>query len=442
MSSRGTLGTASGAALYIGSLIGPGVLLVPALAARAAGPASVISWGALLLLSAPLAIIFAVLGTRMPGSGGVASYVEAGFGRAAGLVTGGWFLSAVLIGAPAVSMIGGFYVADLTGSGTGVAAGVALAIFGIVLATNALGLRVSAKLQLLAATVLTVLVALAVGTALPSGRASSWSPFVPHGWWAIGTAGNILIWLFVGWESVAQLTGEFRDPRRQLPRAMTVAFLVVAVLYSGLAVATVIVDAHRYSNVPLADLMAAGLGGGSRGVTTVLAVALTMATMNVYVASSARLASALSIMGALPSWLGRDHELTVPRRPLVVIGVIGLGLLAPLAFRLTGTEALIRATSACFIMVYVAATASAVRILGGRLRAVAILAAAVVIAIAIFSGWYLLVPAVSSGVFLALMRRTRQRAQQAPGSSASQTTSGDQVPAGRPTLARESSPRR
>ena len=123
MSSRGTLGTASGAALYIGSLIGPGVLLVPALAARAAGPASVISWGALLLLSAPLAIIFAVLGTRMPGSGGVASYVEAGFGRAAGLVTGGWFLSAVLIGAPAVSMIGGFYVADLTGSGTGVAAG-------------------------------------------------------------------------------------------------------------------------------------------------------------------------------------------------------------------------------------------------------------------------------------------------------------------------------
>jgi len=58
MGRTGTLRVGSGAALYLGSLIGPGVLLVPALAVRAAGPASVISWGALLLLLAPLAVTF------------------------------------------------------------------------------------------------------------------------------------------------------------------------------------------------------------------------------------------------------------------------------------------------------------------------------------------------------------------------------------------------
>jgi AraC-like DNA-binding protein len=44
----GSLGISHGAALYVGSLIGPGVLLVPALALQAAGPASLIAWAALL----------------------------------------------------------------------------------------------------------------------------------------------------------------------------------------------------------------------------------------------------------------------------------------------------------------------------------------------------------------------------------------------------------
>jgi hypothetical protein len=41
--STSSLGTASGAALYVGAVLGPGVLLLPALAAQAAGPASVLA---------------------------------------------------------------------------------------------------------------------------------------------------------------------------------------------------------------------------------------------------------------------------------------------------------------------------------------------------------------------------------------------------------------
>ena len=58
----GQLGISRGAALYVGALIGPGLLLVPALAVQAAGAASIVAWGALLVLSAPLAITFAALG--------------------------------------------------------------------------------------------------------------------------------------------------------------------------------------------------------------------------------------------------------------------------------------------------------------------------------------------------------------------------------------------
>src|SRR5919204_4305966 len=95
-----------GAALYIGALVGPGLLLVPALAAKAAGPASIVAWGALLLLSAPLAVTFAALGIRHPVAGGVAAYVREGFGETAAAVTGAWFLAAVVFGGPAGAPLG------------------------------------------------------------------------------------------------------------------------------------------------------------------------------------------------------------------------------------------------------------------------------------------------------------------------------------------------
>src|SRR2546421_9453961 len=125
------LGVIRGAALYVGALLGPGLLLVPALGVQAAGPASIIAWAGLLVLSAPLAITFAALGVRYPVSGGVSAYVRAGFGDAAAAVTGGWFVAAVIIGAPAVAIIGGYYVADLTGGGPPIPAGGASAPFAL-----------------------------------------------------------------------------------------------------------------------------------------------------------------------------------------------------------------------------------------------------------------------------------------------------------------------
>lgn len=191
----------------------------------------------------------------------------------------------------------------------------------------------------------------------------------------------------------------------QLPRAMTLAFSVVTVLYCGLGLATISLGARGSSRVPLADLMAVGLGQTGRHATAVLAVALTMATMNVYVASAAKLASSLSTSGALPAWLSIGGHRSVPRRPLVVIGAVGLLLIAGMTAALIRPDVLVRATSACFVAVYVATTSSAIRILRGRARAAAAVAAAVVITVAGFSRWYLLVPAASACFFTVVRRR-------------------------------------
>jgi amino acid efflux transporter len=400
-----------GAALYIGALIGPGLLLVPSLAAQAAGPASIIAWAALLVLSAPLAITFAALGVRHPVAGGVSAYVREAFGDEAAAVTGACFMTAVVCGGPAVALIGGYYVADLTSSGTGVAISAAVVMYGSVLIANAVGLRVSSALQLALSTVLVAVVAVAAGVAVPARATDHWTPFAPHGWWAIGTAANILIWLFIGWEAMAQLAGEFSDPARDLPRAMALAFGVITTLYAGLAVATIVVTAGNGSRVPLADLISVGFGRAGRDATAVLAVGLTMGTMNVYTGSSAKLAATLAADRALPRWLGSGAHRAIPRRPLFALAITGSGLLAALAAGASSTGDLIRATSACFLAVYVLVLAAAARVAAGWLRTAALVALALVCVVVVFSSTFLLVPAVAAAVCAGLRRIAARRVQ-------------------------------
>jgi amino acid efflux transporter len=404
MEGEGSLGVVRGAALYVGALVGPGLLLVPALAVQTAGAASIVAWGALIVLSAPVALLFAELGIRHPVAGGVYAYARAGFGDEGAVVTGGWFIAAVFLGVPAVAQMGGNYVANLTGSGTPVATAVGLGMFGTVLAANALGLRLSSGFQLAIVSLLVGVVAVAIGVALPSHATHHWHPFAPHGWWAIGTAANILVWLFVGWEAMAQLAGDFRRPAIELPRAVALAFVIVTALYLTLAVATIGVTSGTTSRVPLADLMSVGFGRAGRDATAVLAVALTMGTMNVYIAGTAKLIASLANERALPPWLGRDSYRSVPRRPLLLIGAVGV---VGLAIRLAGVgsiDAFVRGTSACFISVYVLVFAAAVRILEGRLRNLAMLTLVLTLVVTVFSSWYLLVPAFAGAAAIALRR--------------------------------------
>jgi amino acid efflux transporter len=195
---------------------------------------------------------------------------------------------------------------------------------------------------------------------------------------------------------MAQLAGEFPDPRRDLPRAVALAFAIVAVLYVALAVATIAVTAGSGSRVPLADLIAVGFGRAGRDATAVLAVALTMGTGNVYTAGAAKLAASLAQAGGLPRWMGGDAERSVPRRPLAALAVTSAILLGALVAGAISAAALVRATSACFILVYVLALASAVRISSGALRAAAVVALALICVVGVFSSWYLFVPAAAA----------------------------------------------
>ena len=111
--------------------------------------------------------------------------------------------------------------------------GLLLAVLGLALG----GVRASAVAQLLLVALLIVVVVTAVAGSAPAARSAHWTPFAPHGWLSIGRAASTLMLSFVGWEAVAPLTGRLRAG--QLSRVIGIAFTVTAVLYMGLAIATV-----------------------------------------------------------------------------------------------------------------------------------------------------------------------------------------------------------
>jgi amino acid efflux transporter len=398
-----------GAALYIGAILGPGLLLLPGLAAAEAGPASILAWLGLLGLSGLFAAVFSALGRHIPSAGGVMGYVTAGLGPRAGRATGWMFLAGVIGGAPIVCLIGASYVTDLTGGGELARAAVAAALLLTVIGLAAIGLRASAAAQLVLVSLLTVVVIVAAAGSATAARAGNWAPFAPHGWLSVGSAAATLMFSFVGWEAVAPLTTRFAEPSRQLPRAVAIALAVTTALYLGLAVATISVLGPRAAtDVPLAALLSHAIGAAGPDAAAVAAIVLTIGAVNAYISGAAAIAGQLA--PAVPG----------SRRPapmlwlLTAIAAAGLLLITAYGLRIVAAAGLVAVPTALFLTVYLGAMAAAVRLLRGPARLAAVPGALAVSVMLGFCGWVLAIPA---AVALAACWRPRAAARRECGAA-------------------------
>ncbi|WP_285473693.1 amino acid permease [Actinoplanes sp. NBRC 101535] len=363
------LGVGEGTALFAGAVLGPGVLVLPALAAKAAGPASIVAWLVLLVFSVPVAATFAALGARHPDGGGVATFVTRAFGSRFAVPVGWWFYFAVPVGVLAGALVGGEYVAAALGAGPAAASGIAVAILAAAFGANYVGLRLSGRVQLAMVAVLAALLLVTVIAAAPSSRAEHFTPVAPHGWTAVGTAATVLFYAFSGWEAASHLSAEFRDPRRHLPVATALTLVLVSVLYLSLATVTVGVLGGEAATtpVPLSLLLETAFGPAGRTVTAVAAVFLSFIAVNTYLAGGARLGAALGRDGGLPRVLAKGGTAgDVPRRSLTVQLVLCAIAVAVTAVLVIDLDGLMRITSVCLAAVSFAGMAAALRLLPPR----------------------------------------------------------------------------
>ncbi len=163
----GSLSVLQGTALTLAAVLGTGVISLPALAIDAAGPASLIAWAALLVISVPLAATFAALGARHPDGGGVSTYVRLAFGDRAATMVGWGFFLAIPIGAPVAAGFAASYVADAVGGGRTTEVVVTAAVILVVAVMNWMGIQVSASVQLGIAAVIATLLLVAIVVSLP-----------------------------------------------------------------------------------------------------------------------------------------------------------------------------------------------------------------------------------------------------------------------------------
>ena len=416
--SHGSLTVLQGAALYVGAVLGTGVIALPALAAEVAGPASLVAWLALVVLSAPLAATFAALGARYPDAGGVATYARQAFGPRASAIVGWCFYFAVPAGAPAAAIFAGAYVAAAVGGGEQTVLATSAALLIVVTAANAFGVTISGRMQLILSSLLVALLVTAVAASAPHARAGNLHPFAPHGWLAVVPAAALLVWSFAGWEAITHLAGEFKHPARDLPRASAIAVVVVGVLYLAVALASVLVlgpSAGRLS-APLAELLVRGIGGNIRLLAAGAALLLTLGTMNAYFAGAAKLGAALGRDGALPAWFAAGSLAgDVPRRSLAVI--CALAAIGTLAVELAGVgpKPLVLLTTGSFVTVYALGCAAALRLLprGTDAHGCAQCALACVVALCLATGWFLLWPLAMSACALLYLRVSRRRTRDA-----------------------------
>jgi len=356
-------------ALYVSSVLGSGVLVLPGLAAQLAGPGSLIAWVLLSIVSYPFAYTFASLSARKPEAGGIYSFTKEGFGLRIATVTGWLFALWFITGGPAVMLIAASYVAyafPMSRAETFVVAG---AIIFSVFVVNYRGIVVSNKVQL---AVVVSIVALLLATVISSSylvRLENLEPFLPNGLLPIGVSAALIFWSFLGYENVSNVAEEFSDPKKDFHRSILLSVALVSGLYIAVAFVTVGTLAYKSggSVAPFAAILSNVLGVYGAIGTAILAVFIIFGTANAYMTGMSRVIYAVARDGGLPRVLDRlSKKTSAPDRS--ILALVGLSFSVLLVFYVFGVDletALLIASGAA-ILTYVIGAAAGVRLLKQR----------------------------------------------------------------------------
>ncbi|MFJ8388832.1 APC family permease [Streptomyces sp. NPDC094438] len=355
---------------YLTSVLGVGLLVIPVLAWTTAGPLSLLAWGVLILYSYPFALVFAKLSTLHPTSKGVARFVEAAFGRRPGRVAALYLLMTLLAANPVLGLIAGRYL--LAALAPGASNQASLATGGLVIlaciALNLLGVKVSGRVQLAVLAVVTAVLCAVIVLALPRGDAASLRPVAPHGWAVFGDCLLICFFGFIGWENAAPIAEEVRDPARAFPRGILCAVCVVGVLYFAMALTVALTlpsDQNTEEGLTgFTRLLRIATGADHATAGYLVAAVLLVLTTNAWCLGTSRVVFALAREGIVPRNLSRLSPRTgTPARAVLAL-VPGYSLTIGLLVATDSNESvLIKASSAAYLLVFLLAFVSAMRLL-------------------------------------------------------------------------------
>ena len=325
-----SLGLWDAVAIVVGIVIGSGIFRLPSFVAGNVDSSTLflLLWVAGGAISFIGALVYAELASSFPSTGGDYHFLMRAYGRPVAFLFAWARMTVMQTGSIAlVAFVFGDYAGQLLGLGPLGSSIYAAAAIVLLTALNMVGTWQGKTAQnfltILIAMGLLAVVAFSLGT--PPGPPSEGGGTV-----AIGGAMILVLLTYGGWNEAAYLSGEIRDVRRNMVRALLFGLGIVTIIYVAVNYAyvrTLGLDGIRKSEAVGADLMRMTLGEWSAIVLSVLVSAAALSTVNATIFTGARTNYALGRDFALFSYLGRwRRQGDTPANALLVQGVIALAL--------------------------------------------------------------------------------------------------------------------
>jgi APA family basic amino acid/polyamine antiporter len=281
------LGVFDATMIVMGGIIGAGIFRNPAEVARRVSEPSLMlgAWVAGGLIALAGAFVYAELAQRRPEVGGQYAYLRDAFHPLTAFLYG-WTLLLVTQtgGMAAVAMTFADYFRDLTGLAVERSV-IAVTTIGILTVVNCFGVRSGSSVQntfmvmKIAAIVMLVVLGwravgdMGVGVVFPGAGQESTEP---------RTSGSFLsamvpvLFAYGGWQTASFVSGEMRNPERDLPRGLLLGVLGVVILYLAVNVVSILVLGPTdlaATEAPASEVMRRALGeNGARLIGAGIAI--------------------------------------------------------------------------------------------------------------------------------------------------------------------------
>lgn len=317
-------------ALVVGSMIGNGIFMLPAVLAPY-GSLSVLGWVCSGMGTLLIAFTLGSLAKRNPRLGGPYAYTHMAFGELPSFFVG-WghwisYCSATAVGGVALVAYLGFFIPQLIDT-PAMGAITALAIIWIVTALNITSVKSAGIFQLITTVLKLAPLFLIAGGGVLFGDVGSIPATNPHNESPVLLLSGLVIltmWAFVGMENVTIAADEVIEPEKTIPRALLVGTITVVVIYitATLGVMALIPQAElAQSSAPFADAAVVLFGGWGGSLVALGAIVSIVGALNGNVLTSGMLPRAIAIDKLFPVRFASLNEAGSPAFSLVIAACI------------------------------------------------------------------------------------------------------------------------
>lgn len=308
----------------IGIILGAGIYVLIGQAAGLAGNALWMSFLFGAAVAAFSGLSYAELSSMYPKAGAEYDYTKRAFGRQLAFVTGWLILFGGIVGAATVSTGFAGYFSAIFGTPVLITAIVLIALLSFLLFW---GVKQSAWVAILFTLVETagLLAIIAIGAPYFGSVDYLKMPDLA----GVFSAAALIFFAFIGFEQIARLSEETRNPEKNIPRALILSIILTTIIYMLVAVSAVsVISSEKLaaSKAPLADIASHGFGQNAFLILAVIALFSTSNTVLLMLLATSRITYGMSRGNSLPACLGKIHG--TRRTPWLATALAGIGAAA------------------------------------------------------------------------------------------------------------------